>query len=178
MEAPSGTTVVVVGDQADTAIRSVQGLRNVRTAHFPADADTEVRQWSARGDAPYLVHNWDPLTHVAAAWVEFFDDQATLEVLKLEIERAVSAAQHDVLTVPDYYIVLDPDALPTTWKHWWLGVLAGKSPSRVIPWADAGDSLAGVLRHLPTGRAWPATEAWLPGLVREVPDRTGLPGAA
>jgi len=53
----------------------------------------------------------------------------------------------------------------------------------VIPWPapgqrDLGDSLAGVLRRLPTGRAWPEVESWLPRVVGQVPDRVGLDGAA
>ena len=115
--------------------------------------------------------------HVAAAWVEFFDDQSTYGVLELEIERALDAAVRHDFSVPDYYVVIHPEVLPVTWKHWWLGVLSSASPSRVIPWPSADDSLAELLRRLPTARAWPEVDAWLPKVRGAIPDRVGLPGA-
>ncbi|QAY71973.1 hypothetical protein ET445_00130 [Agromyces protaetiae] len=194
MEPSTSTTLVVVGEEAPTAIRSLHRYANVRAASFhdpagaqePADAsrrplpsDADVARWSAGATTPYLVHDHDPLAHVASAWVEFFDEQATLEVLELEIARAVEAAGRRLIAVPDYYVVIHPEALPPTWRHWWLGVVAGASPSRVIPWDDADDgSLARLLRRLPTGRAWPEVEEWLPGVPMQVPDRAGLGGAA
>ena len=33
------------------------------------------------------------------------------------------------------------------------------------PWPTGDDSLARLLRHLPTGRAWPDVESWLPRVV-------------
>jgi hypothetical protein len=176
MEAPASTTLVVVGDEATSAIHALEGFANVRAATFDAASDDEVARWSAAAVAPYVVHDRDPLGHVAAAWVEFFDDQSTYGVLELEIDRAVDAAEHHGIAVPDYYVVLHPETLPVTWKHWWLGVLASESPTRVIPWPDADASLAGLLRHLPTGRAWPDVESWLPTVAGAVPDRIGLGG--
>lgn len=179
MEPPVSTTLVVVGDEAATAIRSLERYPNVRAASFSdwRDAsDAEVARWSAATDRPFVVHDRDPLGHVAAAWVEFFDDQSSYGVLELEIERAVAAADHQAMSVPDYYVVLHPESMPTTWKHWWLGVLADAAPTRVIPWPDADDSLARLLRSLPTGRAWPRVDTWLPGVTGQVPDRVGLGG--
>ena len=135
MEAPASTTLVVVGDEATSAIHALEGFANVR-------------------------------------------DQSTFGVLELEIDRAMEAAERHAMSVPDYYVVLHPETLPITWKHWWLGVLASESPTRVIPWPTGDDSLARLLRHLPTGRAWPDVESWLPRVVGAVPDRVGLPGSA
>ncbi|WP_395244027.1 hypothetical protein ACGGZK_18185 [Agromyces sp. MMS24-K17] len=179
MEPPVSTTLVVVGEEATTAIRSLERFPNVRAASFPdarGASDDEVARWSAASDRPFVVHDRDPLGHVAAAWVEFFDDQSSYGVLELEIARAVQAAGRKAMSVPDYYVVLHPESLPTTWKHWWLGVLADASPTRVIPWPDADDSLARLLRKLPTGRAWPRVDEWLPGVAGQVPDRVGLGG--
>ena len=178
MEAPASTTLVVVGDEATSAIHALEGFANVRAASFSGASDDEVARWSATAVAPYVVHDRDPLGHVAAAWVEFFDDQSTFGVLELEIDRAMEAAERHAMNVPDYYVVLHPETLPITWKHWWLGVLASESPTRVIPWPTGDDSLARLLRHLPTGRAWPDVESWLPRVVGAVPDRVGLPGSA
>jgi len=178
MEAPGSTTLVVVGEEATTAITALDGLANVESASFLEATDAEIAKWSATSAAPYVVHDRDPLGHVASAWVEFFDDRSTLEVLQLEIDLTVKAAARHEISVPDYYVVLQPETLPTTWMHWWLGVLATASPTRVIPWPAADASLADLLRHLPTGRAWPDVERWLPHVVTAIPDRVGLPGAA
>ena len=178
MEAPASTTLVIVGDEATSAIRALDGYANVRATTFDEASDDEVARWSATAGTPYLVHDRDPLGHVAAAWVEFFDDQSTFGVLELEIDRAVEAIERHAISVPDYYVVLQPESLPVTWKHWWLGVLATESPTRVIPWPQADDSLVRLLRRLPTGRAWPDMESWLPRVVGAVPDRVGLPGTS
>ncbi|MCD5348028.1 hypothetical protein PX701_12130 [Agromyces sp. H3Y2-19a] len=174
MEAPSSTTLVVVGDETASAIHALERFANVRAASLPDASDAEVARWSSGSDAPYVVHDHDPLAHVAAAWVEFFDDLSTYGVLELEIARALEAAGRHDLSVPDYYVVIHPENLPVTWKHWWLGVLASASPSRVIPWPDADASLAQLLRRLPAARAWPEVGTWLPTVAAAVPDRVGL----
>lgn len=190
MDGSPSTTVVVVGDDVRAAIAPLEGLLNVHAASFrdhPDASDADVARWSAASTAPYVVHDRDPLGHVAAAWVEFFDEQVTLGVLELEIDRAVEAAERHLIAVPDYYVVVRPETMPITWRHWWLGVIATASPTRVIPWPgpgpgaardDADASLVRLLRRLPTGRAWPEVESWLPGVVSQVPDRVGLGGAA
>ena len=174
----SSTTVVVIGDQAPRAIRSVEGLSNVDAASLAGAPEEEAVHWTRRAHATYLVHDWDPLGHVANSWVEFFEDESTFEVLELEIDRTVSALGSGSIAVPDYYVVVEPEALERTWKHWWLGVLPGASPTRVIPWTNPDESLAKLLRRLPTGRPWPESGPWLRGLRTAVPDRVGLPGVA
>ncbi|MDR5699678.1 hypothetical protein [Agromyces aerolatus] len=183
MEGSTSTTLVVVGDEAPAAIRSLTRFANVRAASFhdvPDASDSDVARWSAHSTEPYVVHDLDPLGHVASAWVEFFEEQVTLGVLELEIDRAIEAAGRHLIAVPDYYVVIHPETLPTTWRHWWLGVIAAASPTRVIPWPapdrSDDDSFARLLRKLPTGRAWPEVETWLPNVVRQVPDRVGLDG--
>ena len=174
MAGPSSTTLVIVGDEADAALRTLDGLANVRTAHLRSVPDTDAARWTSTGNTPYLVHDRDPLEHVAAAWVEFFDDVATLGSLELEIERMLVALGREAVSLPDYYVVLAPETLPPTWKHWWLGVMPQASPTRVIPWSDSDASLVRLLRRLPTGRPWPTPEPWLRGLTHTVPDRVGL----
>lgn len=186
MDGPASTTLVVVGAEAPAAIQPLTRLANVRAASFhdvPDASDADVVRWSAHSAEPYVVHDRDPLGHVATAWVEFFDEQITLGVLELEIDRAVEAAERHLIAVPDYYVVIHPETLPVTWRHWWLGVIATASPARVIPWPApdpdrADESLVRLLRRLPTGRAWPDVESWLPTVVSQVPDRVGLGGAA
>jgi len=174
MASPSSTTLVVIGDEADAVLTTLDGLANVRAARLRSVPDSDAARMTSAGGTPYLVHDRDPLEHVAAAWVEFFDDQATLGSLELEIERVLVALDRDGVALPDYYVVLAPETLPPTWKHWWLGVMPQASPTRVIPWSDSDASLVRLLRRLPTGRPWPAPEPWLRALTHTVPDRVGL----
>ncbi|GGI43827.1 hypothetical protein BCL57_000156 [Agromyces flavus] len=183
MEGPGSTTLVVVGDESTSAIDSLAGFANVESASFaemPDATDAEVVTWSSTSHAPFVVHDRDPLGHVASAWVEFYDERSTLGVLQLEIDQVIDQVARHQLRVPDYYVVLEPESLQGTWLHWWLGVLAAASPSRVIPWAPGEAPLAGLIRRLPTARAWPEVRDWLPTVVKAVPDRVGpgLPGAA
>jgi hypothetical protein len=178
MVASRSTTVVVVGSDAPAIIAQLGALRNVRAAAFAGADDSEVRRWLSHSHSPYVVHDRDPLAHVAAAWVEFFDDLASLGTLDLEVDRAVTAFGRDEQDMPDYYLVAEPEELSPTWKHWWLGVLPQAAPTRVIPWSEGGStSLARVLRTLPTSRLWPAPRTWLGGLSHQVPDRVGLEGS-
>ena len=181
MGSPRSTTLVLVGQADQAALGALSRLSNVRVSSFADDddvTDEDVERWVSRSDSPYVVHDRDPLGHVASAWVEFFDDVATLGTLDLEVERAVASLSRGAVSLPDYYIVVEPEALSPTWKHWWLGVLPQAAPTRVIPFTEGRTTLSRILRQLPTGRAWPDPEPWLYEVARSVPDRVGLdPGA-
>lgn len=164
--APSSATIVtVVGDGCDAVLRELAELPNVHTDHLagPPLAVT-----------PYVVRDADPLEHVASAWVEFFDDRASLGTLELEVETALGALASGDTVMPDYYLVLSPEQLEGTWVHWWMGVLAQAAPTRVLPASPERGQVRRMLRRLPTGRPWPDPERWLPGLPFAVPDRVGL----
>ncbi|MFD1713092.1 hypothetical protein ACFSBZ_01290 [Amnibacterium flavum] len=165
-----GTTIAVVGPEAQHVLSSLDRFAGV-DAMALADADSETAaKLIATSDATYVVHDVDPLRHVAAAWVEFFDDQSTAEVLDLEVEAAVSRLVSGEAFMPDYYVVIEPASLEGTWRHWWLGALAHLAPMRVLPMEASASSVRGLLRSLPTSRPWPAPDAWLPSLKFAVPD--------
>jgi hypothetical protein len=178
MAGSRSTTIVLVGSDAPAAADALVALgrlANVRAAALARSSEEEASRWLAQSYAPYVAHDRDPLVHVASAWVEFFDDLTTFDTLDLEVSRALDAFERGRLTMPDYYIVMEPEALPPTWKHWWLGVLPQAAPTRVIPWSEDGPvSLARVLRTLPTSRQWPQPGPWLHGVAHSVPDRIGL----
>ncbi|UFS59242.1 hypothetical protein [Subtercola endophyticus] len=173
MGSPRSTTLVLVGNESPNAFGALARHANVRAASLAESSDEEAARWVTQADAPYVVHDRDPLAHVAAAWVEFFDDLSTIGTLDLEVERASSALENGSMSMPDYYIVVDPESLAPTWKHWWLGVLPQAAPTRVIPWAEGSTSLDRVLRRLPTGRSWPSPGPWLHEVARSVPDQIG-----
>lgn len=165
--------VVVVGDGAGTVIAGLGGLANVRAVTGGADAP--ARTAVAQSHAAYVVHDADPLADVAAAWTGFFDGTAPVGTLEVAVEAALTALRTDAVTLPDYYVVLDPDPLPETRKHWWFGVLAGASPNRVVPVAADVAAVRDAISRLPSGRWWPdPPEEWLRGLGRVVPDRVAL----
>lgn len=173
----TSTTLVVVGDSTSDTLGALRHFANVRAELFTDASDEEVRRWSAGSHSPYVAHNRDPLAHVAAAWVEFYDDRATLGTLDLEVDRALTGFRRGELSMPDYYVVTDPQNLSTTWQHWWLGVLPQAAPTRVIPLSSfplssqSTDPLGRVLRTLPTSRPWPDADRWLHEVARTIPAR-------
>lgn len=172
----SSTVVVVAGEGATEIIRGLDSLHNVRAVTRgewdPADFTDAV----SRAAATYVVHDADPLGTVGDAWVDFFDGTAPSGTLEVAIEEALSSLSREAELLPDYYIVLNPEDMPETWRHWWLGALAGAAPSRVVPAHASAREVADLLGHLSTGRWWPADlPGWLRALPRTIPDRAGLP---
>lgn len=122
---------------------------------------------------PYVVHDADPLEHVAAAWVELFEERATLGSLEVEVEMLLEQFAAGEAVMPDYYVVAGPEAIAGTWRHWWLGALAHHAPSRVLPVEASGAALRARLRSLPASRPWP-DPAWMRRVAFDIPDRVGL----
>lgn len=170
--------VVVAGDGAGDVVSGLDGLHNVRAIRQGERRPAEVMEIAGRSAATYVVHDADPLADVAAAWTTYFDGTGVVGALEVAIEAALAELRADRLVLPDYYLVLDPDGMTETWRHWWLGVLAGAAPVRVVPVRPSAAAISEELGRLVAGRWWPADlEAWLRGLPRVVPDRAGLPGA-
>ncbi|MEV0391366.1 hypothetical protein [Nonomuraea sp. NPDC050643] len=173
----TSTVVVVAGDGAGDVVAGLDGLHNVRAIPRGDRAPAEVTELAGRSAATYVVHDADPLADVAAAWTAFFDGTGIVGGLEVAVEAALGDLRADRLTLPDYYLLLNPDGLSETWRHWWLGVLAGAAPVRVVPVPASAGAVAEELGRLAAGRWWPADlAAWLRDLPRVVPDRAGLPG--
>lgn len=167
--------VVVAGERAAEVVAGLDGLHNVRAILRGERPATEVTEAVTRAVATYVVHDADPLAEVGRAWADFFDGAAPTGGLEVAIEEALAALRAERLLLPDYYVVLDPDDLPVTRRHWWLGVLAGAAPARVVPAPASAAAVADVLGRLAAGRWWPADlDGWLRGLPKVVPDRAGL----
>ncbi len=167
--------VVVAGAGAPEVVARLDGLHNVRAMTRGDTEPAEFTDQVARAAATYVVHDADPLGRVGDAWVDFFDGAGAAGSLEVATEQALAALRLDRELLPDYYVVLDPETMAETRRHWWLGVLAGAAPSRVVPAAASAQAVAGVLGHLSAGRWWPADLAgWLHELPRTVPDRAGL----
>ncbi|MDN3359113.1 hypothetical protein [Actinomadura sp. DC4] len=175
----SSTVVVVAGERADTVVSGLDGLHNVRAIARGERSPAEVAEAVNRTVATYVVHDADPLGAVGDAWTGLFDGTVPVGGLEVAIESALAALRSDRVVLPDYYVVLDPDGLPVTRRHWWLGVLAGAAPARVVPARASSAAVAQELGRLASGRWWPQDlAAWLRELPRTVPDQAGLPPGA
>lgn len=174
----SGTVVAIVGDQSAEALAALDGMRGVEVLALQGSDPALATRRIAASATPWVVHDADPLEHVAAAWVELFEARATLETLEIEVETALSLFEVGSAVMPDYYIVLEPEDAPDTWRHWWCGALGHRAPQRVLtapaPSAPRDAALRRMLGTLPSSRPWPEPASWLPRLPFEIPDRVGL----
>lgn len=176
---PTSTVVVVAGEHAATVVSEADRLGNVRARAVggleAADRAPVAQDLVVRSAATYVVHDLDPLSEVADAWVEFFDGTAAHGRLEAATQSTLRALRAGTVMLPDYYIVLEPETMPQTRRHWWLGVLAGAVPARVVPAAATATALRDALASLGTGRWWPdPLDEWLRGLDRAVPDQVGV----
>lgn len=174
----TGTIVAVVGEQSDEALATLDGIPGVEILSLhSSEPDVATRRIAAAG-TPWVVHDADPLEHVAAAWVELFESRSTLGTLELEVETVLARFEAGSALMPDYYIVLEPQGAPDTWKHWWCGALGHHAPQRVLtspaPSGPRDAAVRRLLRNLPSSRAWPDPASWLPDLPFKIPDRVGL----
>ena len=174
----TGTIVAIVGDQSEDALANLDGIRGVEVLALQgSDPALAARRIAAAG-TPWIVHDADPLEHVAAAWVELFEERSTLGALEFEVETALAMFKDGSALMPDYYIVLEPEGAPNTWRHWWCGALGHHAPQRVLtspaPMTPRDAALRRLLSNLPSSRPWPDPASWLPHLPFEIPDRVGL----
>jgi hypothetical protein len=171
----SSTVVVVAGQGAEKVVSGLGGLHNVHAAVAGERDPADLSRLAAHSTATYVVHDGDPLAAVRDAWVDFFDQAAPRGGLELAIESVLADLRAERTLLPDYYVVLDPEEMPETLRHWWLGVLAGAAPARVVPAPASSSAVRDVLSHLAAGRWWPSDlDGWLRGLPRVVPDQAGV----
>jgi hypothetical protein len=174
----TGTIVAVVGEQSEEALASLDGIPGVDVlALHGSEPDLATRRIAGAGTT-WVVHDADPLEHVAAAWVELFEERSTLGALEIEVETALARFEDGSSLMPDYYIVLEPQGAPDTWRHWWCGALGHHAPQRVLaspaPTTPQDAAIRRLLSNLPSSRPWPDPASWLPHLQFEIPDRVGL----
>ncbi|MFT4215348.1 MAG: hypothetical protein QM622_11310 [Microbacterium sp.] len=177
-EHTAGTIVAIVGDASDEALAILDSLPGVESLWLHDTEPALATRRIARTGTPWVAHDADPLGHVAAAWVELFEERTTLGALEAEVDNALELFEAGAALMPDYYVVLDPQEAPDTWRHWWCGALGHRAPRRVLPVSGSAPARASALRqiltHLPPSRPWPDPASWLPHLPYAVPDRVGL----
>jgi hypothetical protein len=174
----STTVVAVVGDEARACVERLGRGANVTVLVPDADEaplDRAVAAWTAatHTHTPYFAHDADPLAAVASAWVRRFDEQGPIGELEVAIADTLLRWRAGSVELPDYYLVLDAEGWPPTRRHWYLGVLHGAAPARVVPVPNV-DAAGAVLGHLGAGRWWPDLDELLDGVDRVVPDHTPI----
>jgi hypothetical protein len=172
--APRSTVVALVGADSDALLTGLADVPALAALSLRESDPAVATRMMAAAASPYVVHDADPLEHVAAAWVELYEERATLGTLELEVETLLALFAAGDAVMPDYYVVTGPEAIEGTWRHWWLGALAHHAPSRVLPVEASTAALRARLRSLPTSRPWPDPASWLTRVQFDIPDRVGL----
>ena len=176
MQRISTTVIALVGEPARACAQALDRAANVRV-ELPDPAapplDRAVTAWRAATStqAPYLVHDADPLSQVADAWVRRFDQQGPAGELELAIGDTLTRWRARTIELPDYYLLLDPASWDATRRHWYLGLLHRAAPARVVPADTTTDQLRSRIATLASGRWWPDLDQLLADVDRVVPDR-------
>lgn len=179
MQRVATTVLALVGSPPVEELRVLAGslgeAANVRAALPETEAaplDRAVAAWSeaTRAHIPYLLHDADPLAEVAAAWIERWDGTGDVGRLEIAVQAVLQRWRARSLELPDYYLVVDAEALTATARHWYLGVLTGAAPHRVAVTGAGPDEAIRAVRGLRAGRWWPELDALLADVDRRVPD--------
>jgi hypothetical protein len=179
MQRVATTVLTLVGalpvDELRGLAASLGKAANVRAVLPDPEAAPIDRAMAAWGEAtrvhiPYLVHDADPLAEVAAAWVDRWDGTGDIGRLEAAVQAVLQRWRARSLELPDYYLLVDAEALPPTARHWYLGVLAGTAPHRVVIAGAGAGEVAHAVRKLRAGRWWPELDALLASVDRRVPD--------
>jgi len=171
------TTVVVVVAPPDVDPLDKVHAANVRVLRPQPDApalDRASAAWeqARRTNAPYLIHDADPLASVAEAWARRFEGQGVAGDLEVAIAETLARWRARSLELPDYYVVFDPEGFRPTLRHWFLGLLGSTAPTRVVTSQPAVPVVAS-LAHLRTGPWWPDLDRILTDLDRVIPEQAG-----
>jgi hypothetical protein len=181
MQVINTTVVVVVGPGEQLALEAMRAP-NVRVLSLASDAGPLERaqqacQEARRTATPYCVHDADPSGLVAETWANRFEGDAVHGDLEVAVTATLARWRAGSLQLPDYYLLLDPETMRATLRHWYLGVLASFAPSRVAV-ASPSTAVVNQLAQLPAGRWWPALDTVLSGVENLVPDQAGGPDTA
>lgn len=172
--APRSTVVALVGAESDELLTGLADVPALVALSLREAQPAVAAHLVTSIPTPYVVHDADPLEHVAAAWVELYEERSTLGSLDAEVDALLALFASGEAVMPDYYVVAGPEAIEGTWRHWWLGALAHRAPSRVLPVEASVSALRARLRSLPASRPWPDPASWLPRVKFDIPDRVGL----
>src|SRR5437870_1910813 len=169
MQRASTTVVVLVGPGTATLLQMLEDAANVRVLHLddnssPLDRAVAATRQAGGAHIPYLVHDADPLARGVDAWARYFDEAGPIGELEVAVSDTLARARTGALELPDYYLVLDPERLEATRRHFWLGLLHRNAPARVVPVEPDPASVLTALGTLTPGRWWSPIGDLLAGL--------------
>jgi hypothetical protein len=176
MQRISTTVIGLVGERARPVAEALERAANIRVelpdpGAGPLERAAAAWQAATSTQAPYLVHDADPLALVADAWVRRYDQQGPAGELEVAVRETLGRWRSRAIELPDYYIVLDAESWGPTRRHWFLGLLHRAAPSRVVPVEGGADRVQASIATLGSGRWWPELDRLLADVDRVVPDR-------
>ena len=92
--APRSTVVALVGGDSEPLLSGLADVPAVRALSLRAAHPAEAARAVVSAASPYVVHDADPLEHVAAAWVELYEERATLGTLEVEVQTFLDLFAH------------------------------------------------------------------------------------
>jgi hypothetical protein len=115
MQRLSTTVIALAGQRARSVLEALGPATNISTALPDPDQpplERAVAAWAAAGGTRslFLLHDADPLAAVADAWVRRFDEQGPVGELEVAVQETLQRWRSRALELPDYYLMLDPDA--------------------------------------------------------------------
>ncbi len=179
MQRAASTVLALVGATPPEDMRRLAGslgeAANVRAVlpepeSPPLDRATAAWREAVRAHIPYVVHDADPLDEVAAAWVDRWEEDGDVGRLEVTVRAVLERWRAGAVELPDYYLLVDAEALTPTARHWYLGVLAGAAAHRVVVTGPRPGEVARAVRRLRAGRWWPQLDTLLADVHRRVPD--------
>ena len=167
------TIVALVAPEATELVRAVErdatNVSSISAEDRRFDTAPERRRaaWAdaERGRNVYTLTDFDPLEPLVDAWTRRLDGET----------HALDAAGAlvETHTLPEY-VLLD-DAIDDSSVHWYLGLLRGYSPNRVVPVRPDPSAVVEALGHLRSGPAFPSPGELARAATEYVP--TGITGS-
>jgi hypothetical protein len=171
MQRSSATVVCIVGsfDVASLARVNVSTLSPPKDL-APLERAMQATETAGGAHAPYFVHDADPLALVADAWVRLFEGSGPIGEVEVAVAETLARARVQTVELPDYYLVIDADAMTPTRRHWHLGVIHDAAPLRVVPVPSTPHDIVDALEHLAATRWWPPVAQLLDRIEHRAPD--------
>ena len=173
MQRSSATVVCVVGD-VDVAALARANVSTLSPSNDLTPLERAARATDAAGGAhaPYFVHDADPLALVADAWVRLFEASGPIGEVEVAVAETLARVRVQTIELPDYYLVVDADAMTPTRRHWYFGVLHDAVPLRVVPVPANAEQIVDGLESLDATRWWPPVPQLLDRIEHRAPDVT------
>ena len=163
--------ICVVGElDLATLARANVSILSPPNDRGPIERAMQATETAGGAHAPYFVHDADPLALVADAWVRLFEGSGPIGEVEVAVAETLARVRVQTIELPDYYLVVDADAMTPTRRHWYFGVLHDAVPMRVVPVPANAQQAVDALEDLAATRWWPPVPQLLDGIEHRAPD--------